>query len=121
MAERIGLTASIVGIIEGTSKIRTFAKEYLYRSSTLRSELVAMLGKLAVFTGLLQSLKLQAKVGIHLTACIYVPVKRVAERATLGAVFRAPSTALPFCGPQAPSVQGFKPPPRVLVRRRSGV
>ena len=52
---------AISGIIGGTSKTRTCAKEYLYRSSTLRSELVATLGKLTVFAGLLQSLKFQAK------------------------------------------------------------
>jgi hypothetical protein len=61
MAEIIGLTASIIGIIEGISKTRAFAKEYLYKSSTLRSELVAMLGKLTAFAGLLQGLKLQAE------------------------------------------------------------
>jgi hypothetical protein len=100
MAERIGLTASIVGIIEGTSKIRTFAKEYLYRSSTLRSELVAMLGKLAVFTGLLQSLKLQAKVDpfnrMHLCTC-----KKSGRKGDFGSCFSGPLPPLyPFVGPR---------------------
>jgi hypothetical protein len=61
MAEVLGLIASILGILEGVDKSKTIFKKYVHSSSSLRTELVPLLGKLTAFAGLLRGLQLECE------------------------------------------------------------
>jgi hypothetical protein len=56
MAEVIGLIASIINILEGVSKTKSFLKANVHAPSTLRSELVPLSGRLTAFEGILRGL-----------------------------------------------------------------
>jgi hypothetical protein len=57
----LGLIGSIIGILEGVNKTRVIFKKYVHKSSSLRKELVPVLGKLTAFTGILRGLQLECE------------------------------------------------------------
>jgi hypothetical protein len=57
----IGIIASVIGIIDGLEKSRTILKKYVRSSSSLRAELLPILGKLSAFAGILRGLQLQCE------------------------------------------------------------
>ncbi|KIX05471.1 uncharacterized protein Z518_06343 [Rhinocladiella mackenziei CBS 650.93] len=57
----LGLIGSIVNILEGVDKSKTIIKKYVHSSSSLRKELVPILGKLMAFAGILRGLQLECE------------------------------------------------------------
>lgn len=57
----LGLIGSIVSILEGLGKVTTLLKRNVHKSSTMRKELVPVLGKLTAFTGVLHGLQLECE------------------------------------------------------------
>ena len=57
----IGIIASVLGVIDGIDKSRTIFKKYVHSSSSLRAELLPILGKLSAFAGILRGLQLQCE------------------------------------------------------------
>src|SRR5271163_4639303 len=57
----LGLIASILGVLEGIDKSKTVIKKYVHTSSSLRAELVPVLGKLTAFAGILRGLQLECE------------------------------------------------------------
>jgi len=81
MAEVVGLIASILGILEGINKSKTIIKKYVHSSSSLRAELVPLLGKLTAFAGILRGLQLECELDesdngrLHVFAHIQEPLE----------------------------------------------
>lgn len=61
MAEVIGLIASTINILEGVSKTKSFLEANVHAPSTLRAELVPLLGRLTAFEGILRGLQLECE------------------------------------------------------------
>jgi hypothetical protein len=57
----LGLIASILGVLEGIDKTKTIIKNYVHASSSLRAELIPVLGKLTAFAGILRGLQLECE------------------------------------------------------------
>lgn len=57
----VGIIASVLGIIDGIDKSRTIFKKYVHSSTSLRAELLPILGKLSAFAGILRGLQLQCE------------------------------------------------------------
>ena len=57
----VGLIASILGLLDGVHKSKAIIKRYVHSSSSLRTELVPLLGKLTAFAGILRGLQLECE------------------------------------------------------------
>lgn len=61
MAEIVGLVASCAEIVKLLDETNKFLHTYIHRSSSVKAELVPLLGRLTAYEGLFKAIKLEAE------------------------------------------------------------